>query len=107
MKFLSALIFSAALAVGANAVQAAPSSAVNGVAANGGAGLVTQVADLDVYVGRPYGHRRWHRRGPRYGVYVDGPRRGYRRCRNWRHECADRFGWRSWRFDRCMRRHGC
>jgi hypothetical protein len=31
----------------------------------------------------------------------------YNYCRNWRHECARRWGWGSWRFRRCLRRHGC
>ena len=25
----------------------------------------------------------------------------------WRHECANRWGWRTPRFFRCMGRHGC
>jgi hypothetical protein len=29
------------------------------------------------------------------------------RCRAWRHECADRWGWRTERFHRCLARHGC
>lgn len=29
------------------------------------------------------------------------------RCRGWRHECADRWGWGSWRFQRCLARRGC
>lgn len=28
-------------------------------------------------------------------------------CRRWRHECADRWGWRTPRYFRCMGRHGC
>ena len=28
-------------------------------------------------------------------------------CRHWRHECADRFGWRSRGYFRCVARHGC
>ncbi|WP_020086740.1 hypothetical protein [Hyphomicrobium zavarzinii] len=38
------------------------------------------------------GHRRWHHAN---------------RCRIVRHECADHFGWGSWRFRRCVMRHGC
>jgi hypothetical protein len=30
-----------------------------------------------------------------------------RRCRAWRRECADRWGWRTERFHRCLARHGC
>ena len=30
-----------------------------------------------------------------------------RRCRAWRSECADRQGWGSRGFHRCLERHGC
>ena len=29
------------------------------------------------------------------------------RCRAWRRECADRWGWRTDRWYRCLARHGC
>jgi ribosomal protein L11 methyltransferase len=29
------------------------------------------------------------------------------RCRDWRRECGERWGWGSRRFDRCLARHGC
>ena len=29
------------------------------------------------------------------------------RCRGWRRECADRWGWRTERWHRCLARHGC
>src|SRR5215470_17139411 len=29
------------------------------------------------------------------------------RCRAWRRECADRWGWRTGQFHRCLARHGC
>ena len=32
---------------------------------------------------------------------------GWGRCRAWRHECADRWGWGGPRFRRCLWRHGC
>ncbi|WP_088343210.1 MULTISPECIES: glycosyl hydrolase family 5 [Rhodomicrobium] len=32
-------------------------------------------------------------------------RGGY--CRDWRHTCASRWGWRTNRFFRCLGRHGC
>lgn len=41
-----------------------------------------------------YRHRHWYWR-----------HRGY--CWRWRHICADRWGWGSWRYYRCLRRHGC
>lgn len=31
----------------------------------------------------------------------------YDRCRAWRHECAHRWGWNTWRYHRCLRFHGC
>ena len=30
-----------------------------------------------------------------------------RRCRAWRHECAERQGWGNEHFRRCLARHGC
>ena len=30
-----------------------------------------------------------------------------RRCRAWRSECAERHGWRSEGFRRCLARHDC
>jgi hypothetical protein len=29
------------------------------------------------------------------------------RCRAWRRECAERWGWRTGRWYRCLARHGC
>jgi len=29
------------------------------------------------------------------------------RCRAWRRECADRWGWRTERWHRCLARRGC
>jgi hypothetical protein len=29
------------------------------------------------------------------------------RCIAWRHECAERWGWGTWRWHRCLARHGC
>jgi hypothetical protein len=31
----------------------------------------------------------------------------FRGCRFWRHECADRWGWRTRMFYRCLWGHGC
>ena len=41
-----------------------------------------------------HGHRLWG--GGRWN-----------QCRAWRNECADRWPARGWRFQRCLRRHGC
>jgi hypothetical protein len=32
---------------------------------------------------------------------------GWRHCRAWRDQCAERWGWRTHRFWSCVRRHGC
>jgi len=32
---------------------------------------------------------------------------GYRYCRRWRWRCAERWGWHTRRFHRCLWRHGC
>lgn len=34
-------------------------------------------------------------------------RRKFSRCSYWRAECADRWGWGTWRFHRCLIRHAC
>jgi hypothetical protein len=31
----------------------------------------------------------------------------YGRCRFWHRECADRWGWRTHGYFRCLARHGC
>jgi hypothetical protein len=66
--------------------------------------LVTQVRDdYDEY---EHGMRRRHEgdyrpwRSRRHHREFDG-------CRATRHMCAERFDWGSWRFRRCVRRHGC
>lgn len=43
------------------------------------------------------GRRHWHRHH----------RPHFSRCRIVRHTCADRFGWSSWRFHRCVASRGC
>lgn len=32
---------------------------------------------------------------------------GWGYCRMWRHRCAERWGWGTWPFRRCLWRHGC
>lgn len=76
------LVLSAALSVGALAVgpaTAAPMSTPSQA-------LVGEMAE-----GVHYRHGGgWHNR----------------HCRRWNHECRDRWGY-GWRYQRCMRRHGC
>lgn len=76
------------------AVSAAPSEAAQ---------LTPHVTYQNQSLAQQVYHRRWH--GPRWhGFY------GYRvhnSCRYWRHECAERWGWGSRQFYRCVWRHGC
>ena len=44
-------------------------------------------------------HRRHHR-----FVYLSA---GPSRCSIWRHRCANRWGWRTRAYYRCLWRHGC
>ena len=32
---------------------------------------------------------------------------GWGYCRRWRHECAERWSWRTRHYFICLRRHGC
>jgi hypothetical protein len=52
-------------------------------------------------------HHRHHRLRLFRGGLVIGLVGAYGYCRAWRWECADRHGWRSRRFYRCLWRHGC
>ncbi len=36
-----------------------------------------------------------------------GPQRKWKRCRRARNRCANRWGWGSWRWHRCVQRRGC
>jgi hypothetical protein len=84
MKSISMLAAVAALSAtamlgSAQAAPVTPHTPVPGVAANGGVLLV---------------HDGWYRPA-------------YPHCRGWARECAGRWGWRTWRWGRCMRLHGC
>ncbi len=54
---------------------------------------------------RHHDHR-WHHRHYRRDYFYGGGG-GYGRCRAWRHECAERWGWGGHGFRRCLWRHGC
>jgi hypothetical protein len=85
---LKVLAVAAALAAGAAfASHVTPAAAVP--AAGSQQSVVTDGSSLVEQV-----HRR------RYWRYPG-------RCFAWRHECADRWGWGTWRFERCLARHGC
>ena len=80
--------------------------------ANPGMPVVKSQPSVQLVGDYDYGGSR-HERGYRRRWDGDGPRWGWRgrgwggRCRFVRHECADRFGWRTWRFDRCLDYRGC
>lgn len=86
---LSSIIAAAVVAVGM-AAAAAPSEA-----AQLSHGTRIQSQNFE-----PIHYRHW--RG--YGFYGE---RQLNSCRYWRHECAERWDWGSWRFRRCLIRHGC
>ena len=121
-------IITAAILLSAGALSLAPAASASPAAkmnfSNGSA--VHQVADVDVDTRRSHrggvgvvvkdrdhddndrGNWRRHRHGgPRIGIVIGDGDRGYSSCRHWRHECADRFGWGGFRFQRCLDRHGC
>lgn len=97
---MSKLIAGAALAIGM-AVSAVPSQAapisMNMTLADTAAGksLAKQVHYRPYYHGHAGNHRGEYRH------------RHHNRCRAWHNECADRWGWGTWRFRRCVIRHGC
>jgi hypothetical protein len=83
--------------VNASATPALPQS--KPAAGIGAAELVQQV--------RHRRHRHRHRlRLFRSGLVI-GLIGAYGYCSAWRGECADRHGWRTRRFYRCLWRHGC
>ena len=41
------------------------------------------------------------------GALLQKTQWGYRHCRFWHRECADRWGWRTRRYFHCLARHGC
>ena len=48
--------------------------------------------------------------GPAQAAAIDGSivqKAGWRRCVRWGRKCTYRWGWRTWRYNRCMFRHGC
>ena len=46
-------------------------------------------------------HHHWRHR------HWGGPRIVINACRAWRHECANRWPGLGWRYQRCLRNHGC
>jgi hypothetical protein len=99
---LAATVFVIGTAATASATQAATGLPL---VAHPAAGL-TQIRDDDYDRDRHIRHDEDHDRG-----YWWWKTRRYERdgdsCREARHECAERFGWGTWRFERCVDRHGC
>lgn len=106
---IASLIAGSVLAAGMMAATAAPSDAAPRLPhVTGQSNTVTQIRDRDDDRGEhrmrgdddDHGRRhnwwRWRHREMRF----DG-------CRETRRECAERFGWGTWRFERCVDRRGC
>ena len=87
------------------AVAATPGQAAPAVPQLDAAKLAQTVADYD----GPRRHHHWHHNQWRQNHWRhDGWRpRHFGRCSAWRNECAARWGWGGWRFQRCIARHGC
>jgi hypothetical protein len=60
--------------------------------------------DVDASVVQQVHHRRHHRFHRHRFVYLSA---GPSYCSVWRHRCANRWGWRTRAYFRCVRRHGC
>jgi hypothetical protein len=79
--------------------------------ASSAAAPTTVAPSIEVTLVQPAQWWRWRRDDDdrdRYWRYRDWRYDGYgRRCRYVRHECAERWGWGTWEYRRCVRRHGC
>jgi Spy/CpxP family protein refolding chaperone len=94
---IATLMAGATLVLGMMAA-AAPSQADPRLPHVSGAGnFVVQAHDDDE---DHHGRGRWWREHHEHEHERDS-------CREVRHECADHFEWGTWRFERCVRRHGC
>jgi hypothetical protein len=115
MKFIltltAATLFSALLAAGG--AQAAPAGPQSPMPAAHTGTLMQPVRYRHYAPGWRYAY--WHR--PYYAGFYGFPYYDYsysyyrpvhyNGCRAWARECADRWGWRTWRWGRCMRAHAC
>ena len=110
---IATLTAGAVLALGLMAATA-PSQAAPGVPHISSANSqLIQVHDNDGDREEHHGWRRWNqwnsgfvsRRQVR-DYDGDGDRRG-NACHSVRHECSEEHSAGSWRFNRCVRRHGC
>lgn len=86
-------------ALAALTIPTVSSAATFSGAAQAQAGQQSTLAETVQYWGRGdrWDRPRWRDDRPRWGG----------RCRAWRHECADRWGWGGPGFRRCLWRHGC
>ena len=92
-------IGTALVAAGVSAAPALPHS----TRADGDGSLVLQVGSHRHH----HYHHRFHRFGTGVVIYGAGYGYAYGYCRAWRHECAARWGWGTYGFNRCLWRHGC
>ncbi|MFA5950544.1 MAG: glycosyl hydrolase family 5 [Hyphomicrobium sp.] len=70
------------------------------------AALATGVAFASPASANVFASTKAHVSTERSTIELVGHRHGGR-CQAWRHECADRWGWGTWRFRRCVIAHGC
>jgi hypothetical protein len=82
-------------------VAAAPLQQTN---VSDSATLIQTVAHRRHNSSRHSSHRRHFRRHHHRGVRIYA---GGGSCYRWRHICANRHGWHSRGYYRCVRRHGC
>lgn len=99
----------AALTIAASMASPAQALSKNGALALGlGLGTVAAIGIASAHDrGGYYGYDGYYAGGyyPA-GGYGYGYRRENRGYRYWARECADRFGWETRRWNRCMDRHG-
>jgi hypothetical protein len=91
------------LAVGLLSPQAASSASLPQINAPDASTLVQQVAHRRHVrrLHRHHRHVRYHRHRHIHLNYSSG------RCHRWRRICADRYGWHTRAYYRCVRRHAC
>ena len=69
-----------------------------------GVALSLAIPSLAAGTGLP--HMKWAQSAAGKGAIVEEA--GWRRrCRRWNKKCSWRWGWRTGRYWRCMRNHGC
>ena len=114
LTLAAATLLSALFAMGAaKAAPAGPQSTTPALQAQ----TLVQPVDYNRgrHGGRYYGHRGYGHRGGFFSFNFGSPyygdsyyyRPAYESCRFWGRDCADRWGWRTYRWNQCIRYHGC